>query len=167
MLGVVPESRGFYNWMTAGEYLSFFASLYIIKKNEAKERIEALLVKVDLISNKNKHIGAYSRGMKQRLGLARAMINNPRILILDEPTLGLDPKGQEDMHNLLRELNKSGVTIFYSSHVLQEVADLCHKVAIINHGQLVAEGNLPELLQSTKSATLTEVFLSLTQDEHD
>jgi len=161
-LGVMPESRGFYDWMTAMEYLSFFANLYGIAKGHASERITHLLSKVDLSSNKRKRIGAYSRGMKQRLSLARALINNPQILILDEPTLGLDPQGQEDIQNLLRELNADGATIFYSSHLLHEVSNLCSRIAIINYGRLVAQGTVQELMQMTKSQNLTEVFLTLT-----
>ena len=164
LIGVVPESRGFYDWMTGQEYLSFFAGIYQVGD---KERISKLLEEVDLSKNKNKKISAYSRGMKQRLGLARALINNPELLILDEPTLGLDPQGQEDIKNLLKKLNESGTTIFYSSHLLPEVENLCSRVAIINEGKLMAQGTIPELKASTKSQTLTDVFLTLTKTNHD
>jgi len=162
VLGVVPESRGFYDWMTAVEYLSFFANLYGIAKDLASEKITHLLSQVDLTSSRCKRIGAYSRGMKQRLGLARALINDPQILILDEPTLGLDPQGHEDIQRLLKELNSTGVTIFYSSHLLHEVSNLCSRIAIINRGRLVAQGTVQELMKTTRSQTLTEVFLTLT-----
>jgi ABC-2 type transport system ATP-binding protein len=167
MLGVVPESRGFYGWMNAEEYLSFFAALYAIDGAEAQARVSNLLGKVGLTSYRNKRIAEYSRGMKQRLGLARALINNPSILILDEPTLGLDPRGQKDIHSLLRDLNAGGVTVFYSSHVLNEVAELCNTVAIINHGRMVAEGSVADLLHSTRRESLTDLFLSLTDDENN
>jgi ABC-2 type transport system ATP-binding protein len=165
MLGVVPESRGYYDWMTAREYLSFFASLYKIPPTDIPARIEKLLSRVGLTNSRNKKISTFSRGMKQRLGLARALINQPRILILDEPTIGLDPQGQEDIQNLLREVNSDGVTIFYSSHLLHEVSDLCSRIAIINHGCLVAQGALTELMKMTESQTLTEVFLTLTNSK--
>src|ERR1700682_3847618 len=116
--------------MTAVEYLGFFANLYGIK--EPEQRINELLSEVDLLKRKKSRIGTYSRGMRQRLGLARALINNPKILFLDEPTLGLDPQGQEDIQSLLKQLNQQGVTIFFSSHLLNEVANLCSRVAIIN-----------------------------------
>ncbi len=167
LLGVVPESRGFYDWMNGLEYLTFFASLYEIPKENIKEKVIRLLEQVDLLKNKSKKIGAYSRGMRQRLGLARALINDPQILILDEPTLGLDPKGQQDIQRLLKQLNKNGVTIFYSSHLLDEVSKLCSRIAIINEGRLVAQGTLQELIQNTKSQTLTDVFLSLTNPNND
>ncbi len=165
ILGVVPESRGFYDWMTAKEYLFFFANLYGLQKTAASERVTHLLSQVDLKKNKHKRIGAYSRGMKQRLGLARALINDPKILILDEPTLGLDPQGQEDIENLLRELNSRGVTIFYSSHLLHEVSSMCSRIAIINQGSLTAQGTIQELMQTTKGRDLTEAFLALTDSK--
>ena len=164
-IGVVPESRGFYDWMTGEEYLLFFAELYQIAGS--REKVAKLLEETDLLKNKNKKIGAYSRGMKQRLGLARALVNDPKILILDEPTLGLDPQGQEDIKNLLKKLNLAGVTIFYSSHLLPEVENLCTKVAIINQGKLVAQGTIEELKKRAGAETLTDVFLKLTSIKHD
>ena len=163
IIGVVPESRGFYDWMTAVEYLGFFADLYGIK-DDKKERVSALLSEVGLMRRRHSRIGTFSRGMRQRLGLARALINRPRILFLDEPTLGLDPQGQEDMHRLLNGLNAEGVTIFFSSHLLNEVSDLCSRVAIINNGSLVAAGTLEELRDATglNGRTLAEIFLHLT-----
>jgi len=156
IIGVVPESRGFYDWMKAEEYLRFFAALYGLKGSSEVETVESLLEQVDLAKDAKKPIGAYSRGMKQRLGLARALVNSPRVLFLDEPTLGLDPQGQEDIGNLLRNLNRQGVTIFYSSHLLHEVSELCSTIAIINKGRLVAQGTMGELQKRTK---LNEAYL--------
>jgi ABC-2 type transport system ATP-binding protein len=147
IIGVVPESRGFYDWMTAFEYLQFFSTIYGIKKSLQSESIQLLLNQVGLLNRQTDKIGTYSRGMKQRLGLARALINNPRILFLDEPTLGLDPQGQEDIQNLLTELNREGVTIFLSSHLLHEVSDLCSRIAIIDKGKLIIQGTMDELQQ--------------------
>jgi len=165
LIGVVPESRGFYEWMTAKEYMLFFAQLYNIPNPHKK--IDELLGKVNLSERKNSTITTFSRGMKQRLGLARALINNPEILFLDEPTLGLDPQGQEEIQNLLKQLNKSGVTIFLSSHQLNEVSNLCSKVAIINKGRLVVQGTIEELQKKTKLAgSLKDIFLALTNNNH-
>ncbi len=161
-LGTVPESRGFYEWMNAIEYLSFFATIYGVPKNKITKKINQLLSQVVLTEHKHQKIGTYSRGMKQRLSLARALVNDPQILILDEPTIGLDPKGQEDIENLLKELNKQGVTIIYSSHILPEVSNLCSRLAIINHGHLVAQGTVNEIIKSAGSKDLTEAFLNLT-----
>ncbi len=150
LIGVVPESRGLYEWMTALEYLQFFANIYGIKGRAQTEIVESLLSQVDLTARKDSKVGTYSRGMRQRLGLARALINKPQILFLDEPTLGLDPQGQEDIQNLLRQLNREGVTIFLSSHLLHEVSNLCSRIAIINNGKLVVEGSMNELRQKTR-----------------
>jgi ABC-2 type transport system ATP-binding protein len=161
-VGVVPESRGFYDWMTAHEYLAFFASLYGVSDHAT--RIAALLDKVGLRERTHDTIKTFSRGMKQRLGLARALINDPKVLFLDEPTLGLDPQGQEAVQRLLRELNASGVTVFFSSHLLEEVADLCSRVGIIDHGRLVAQGTVAELRSQAGVAdgSLKDAFLALT-----
>jgi len=165
MIGVVPESRGFYEWMTAKEYLLFFAQLYNIPCPHKK--IDELLGKVNLSERKNSAIATFSRGMKQRLGLARALVNDPKILFLDEPTLGLDPQGQEEIQNLLKQLNKNGVTIFLSSHQLNEVSNLCSRVAIINKGRLVAQGTISELQKKTNLAgSLKDIFLALTNNNH-
>lgn len=147
IIGVVPESRGFYDWMTAFEYLQFFSTIYGIKKSLQAESIQLLLDQVGLLNRQTDKIGTYSRGMKQRLGLARVLINNPRILFLDEPTIGLDPQGQEDIQNLLTKLNREGVTIFLSSHLLHEVSDLCSRIAIIDKGKLIIQGTMDELQQ--------------------
>ncbi len=164
IIGVIPESRGFYEWMTAKEYLEFFAQIYSI--DDIKEKVSKLLEQVGLTDRANSTIKTYSRGMKQRLGLARALINNPKILFLDEPTLGLDPQGQEDIQELLKNLNKQGVTIFYSSHLLNEVSDLCTRIGIINHGSLVAEGTIDEIQtkMGTSGQSLKDIFLSITKE---
>jgi ABC-2 type transport system ATP-binding protein len=162
LLGVVPESRGFYEWMTASEYLYFFANLYGVPKKNQEKLITALLSEVDLLKRRNSTIGTYSRGMKQRLGLARALINDPKVLILDEPTLGLDPQGQLMMQQLLKKLSAAGVTIFLSSHLLDEVSRLCSRIGILHQGRLIAEGTIEELKQKTNLKDLTEVFLHLT-----
>jgi ABC-2 type transport system ATP-binding protein len=165
IIGVMPERRGFYDWMTGEEYLTFFAKLYNITKTETL--VTRLLEQVQLVDRRRSRVGAYSRGMKQRLALARALINDPQILFLDEPTLGLDPRGQEDIQELLHNLNQQGVTIFYSSHLLHEVSALCTRIAIINHGKLVALGTISDLQQEAHSpeSNLTDLFFILTKDD--
>jgi ABC-2 type transport system ATP-binding protein len=163
-IGVMPERRGFYDWMTGEEYLTFFAKLYSIIKTEVL--VTKLLEQVQLADRRRGKVGAYSHGMKQRLALARALINTPQILFLDEPTLGLDPRGQEDIQKLLQELNRQGITIFYSSHLLHEVSALCSRIAIINHGKLVASGTISDLQQEAHSpdSNLKDIFFILTND---
>ena len=161
-IGVVSESRGFYDWMSGEEYLDFFAALY--GTADRRQRVQGLLTDVGLADRGRTPIGTYSRGMKQRLGLARALVNSPRILFLDEPTLGLDLRGQEDVQQLLKRLNEGGVTVFYSSHLLPEVAHLCSVIAVINRGRLAATGTLAELERQTGSGDLRDVFMALTND---
>jgi ABC-2 type transport system ATP-binding protein len=164
-IGVVPEGRSFYEWMTAEEYLYFFANLYSVPKDKQVTLIDTLLTEVDLSKRRHSRIGTYSRGMRQRLGLARALINSPRLLILDEPTLGLDPQGQEDVQKLLKKLNAGGVTIFLSSHLLDEVSRLCTRIGILNNGRLLVEGTESQIREKThmKDKNLTEIFLHLTR----
>ncbi len=146
IIGLLPESSGFYSWMNAREYLVYFAALYKIEEQIAKKRIQNLIEKMGLATKSTVPIGYYSRGMKQRLGLARTLINEPKIIFLDEPTLGLDPKGQQDIQRILVDLNRENhVTIFFSSHALNEVSSLCNRIAIVNKGRLVAEGSIDEL----------------------
>jgi ABC-type multidrug transport system ATPase subunit len=165
IIGVVPEGRGFYEWMTADEYLSFFANLYDVPREKQTDLIDSLLTEVDLAKRRHSKIGNYSRGMRQRLGLARALINSPQLLILDEPTLGLDPQGQESVQKLLKKLNSEGVTIFLSSHLLDEVSRLCSRIGILNNGRLLVEGTENEIREKTdqKDKNLTEIFLHLTR----
>jgi ABC-2 type transport system ATP-binding protein len=151
--------------MTADEYLSFFANLYSVPKEKQSALIDSLLTEVDLAKRRHSKIGTYSRGMRQRLGLARALINSPQLLILDEPTLGLDPQGQESVQKLLKKLNSEGVTIFLSSHLLDEVSRLCSRIGILNNGRLLVEGTENEIREKTnqKDKNLTEIFLHLTR----
>ncbi|MFL6488858.1 MAG: ATP-binding cassette domain-containing protein [Nitrososphaera sp.] len=146
IIGLLPESSGFYGWMNAEEYLTHFALLYKIDSDVARKRTKDLLEKMGLAEKAFAPISYYSRGMKQRLGLARTLINEPQIIFLDEPTLGLDPRGQVEIREVLLELNREkGVTIVLSSHALGEVSSLCNKIAIIDHGQLIAQGDIDEL----------------------
>jgi ABC-type multidrug transport system ATPase subunit len=161
-IGVVTESRGFYDWMSGEEYLDFFAALYRI--GDRARTVRQLLADVGLADRGGTAIATYSRGMKQRLGLAQALVNSPRVLFLDEPTLGLDPQGQEDVQQLLKRLNQGGVTVFYSSHLLHEVAHLCSVIAVINRGRLAAEGTIAELQRKTGSEDLRDIFMTLTHE---
>ena len=143
-VGVLPESQGYYGWMTGEEYLSYFADLYGVRN--AGRRARKLLDEVGLGERGGSPVGGYSRGMRQRLGIARAMVHSPKILFLDEPSLGLDPKGQREMNDLIRRLGRDeGVTVFLSSHLLSEIEDLCTRFAIVREGRLVAEGDRAEL----------------------
>jgi ABC-2 type transport system ATP-binding protein len=142
-VGVLPEQNGFHDWMTAADYLAFFARLY---GREAPARdIAGRLGAVGLAPRPGQPVGTFSRGMRQRLGLARALIGNPDLLILDEPTNGLDPRGRREIHDILLGLAAEGAGILLCTHLLDDVERLCHRVGIIAGGRSVAEGAIAEL----------------------
>lgn len=143
--GVLPEQNGFYDWMTAADYLVFFAQLYECERTPRE--IQDRLAQVGLELRPRQTIGTFSRGMRQRLGLARALIGNPELLILDEPTNGLDPRGRREIHDVLIALSRRGVGILLCTHLLDDVDRLCHRVGIIGHGRTIAEGTVAELVR--------------------
>ncbi|KRG16314.1 ABC transporter ATP-binding protein [Lederbergia galactosidilytica] len=146
-VGYLPDNVGFYTNMTGIENLLFTARLNGIPKVEAKERATQLLKKVGLSYAADKKAGEYSRGMRQRLGLADVLIKNPEIIILDEPTLGIDPEGVRDFLQLIQELNqKEKITVLLSSHHLHQVQQVCDRVGIFVDGKLLAQGNIEELI---------------------
>ncbi len=144
VVGVLPESQGYYGWMTGEEYLAYFGKLYGVA--DSRSRARSLLEVVGLAERGQTPVHGYSRGMRQRLGIARAMVHSPRVLFLDEPSLGLDPKGQREINELIRHLNRdNGLTVFLSSHLLSEIEGLCTRFAIVREGRLVAEGDRAQL----------------------
>lgn len=148
IIGVVPESHGYYYAMTPREYLQYFAALFDPHENAAR-RIDYLLERVGLAEKRSVPIGQFSRGMKQRLGVAKALINRPRIIFLDEPTLGLDPRGQHEIQQLLLEINRTDrITIFITSHLLKDIEVLCNRVSIVQHGTLVEQGSIAQLRET-------------------
>ena len=150
-IGVVSEKQFLYKEMTAAEYLNFFGDLYQVS-NKAK-RIDGLLEQLELDKVKGRRLGVFSHGMQQKVGFARAFLHDPDLFILDEPILGLDPRGIEQVRNLILTANQKGKTVFISSHLLSEVERLCHKVGIINQGRLLAEAGMEKLKKRLADAT--------------
>jgi ABC-2 type transport system ATP-binding protein len=150
-LGVLAEQNGFYDWMTAEEYLGFFAQLY--GRRPPTVELRDRLARVGLAPRPGQRIGSFSRGMRQRLGLARALIADPALLILDEPTNGLDPRGRHEIHNILIELADRGVGILLCTHLLDDVDRLCHRIGVIVEGRTVAEGAIADLVRTTGHLT--------------
>lgn len=142
-VGVLPERGGFYDWMTAERYLAFFAELY--GRSLTPTELRHLLDRVGLSPHPRQVIGSYSRGMQQRLGLARALLTEPPLLILDEPTSGLDPRGRRDIHDILIALAESGVGVLLSTHLLDDVDRLCRRIGILVEGRTVTEGHVADL----------------------
>ncbi len=149
--GVLPEPAGFYDNLTARQNLRFYASLYGLKGKELEDKINSTLELVGLPNARDMKIGKFSKGMKQRFGLAQAIVHDPRVLIFDEPTAGIDPQGAEDYRNLVKELKSRGKTIFMTSHILPEVEAVCDRIGIIVNGEMKISGNVDELVdQYTK-----------------
>jgi len=140
-VNVLPESHGFYGWMWAEDYLRFFGQLYGLNLSAADCRMH--MEQVGLDSADRRPIRTFSRGMKQRLGIARALVNDPEVLFLDEPTNGLDPKGRREIHDLLLHLNREkGMTVVISTHILDDVERLCNRIGILYNAIIQYEGPL-------------------------
>ncbi|MEM1509830.1 MAG: ABC transporter ATP-binding protein [Thermofilaceae archaeon] len=144
-LGLLPENYGFYEYMTAYENLEYFGRLDGIAENELKQKIREVLEIVGLNEWANAKVKGFSRGMTQRLALAQALLKDPLLLILDEPTLGLDPQGTAMFKDLMEKLVKNGKTVLISTHLLHEIGHICTHAALIRKGKLIAHGSLDEL----------------------
>ncbi len=143
-LGYLPENPNFYGWMSGEELLLFVGRLFGVRGAELRDRVDVLLKEVGLHEAGKRKISGYSRGMKQRLGMAQALINNPSVLLLDEPCSALDPIGRMEVLNMIRRLGRE-TTVFMSTHILADVDRICDSVAIINRGRLVAQSGIEEL----------------------
>jgi ABC-2 type transport system ATP-binding protein len=159
-IGYLPELTYYYKFLTAEELLRFYARVFALPSGDANRRIDQLLKLVELDHARNRLIKTYSKGMQQRVGLAQALINNPDLLILDEPTSGLDPLGRMKVREIIQRLKNEGKTVFFSSHELGEVETVCDRVAIINQGELKAEGRVADLTEEHQ-ANLERVFLNI------
>ena len=162
-LGYMPDVMGVYDNLTVEEYLQFFAGAYRLDKKQWPTLITGLLELVGLDVKRNAMVDSLSRGMKQRLSLARALIHDPEVLVLDEPASGLDPRARIDLRNLLAELRAMGKTIIISSHILSELAEMCSHVAIMEAGSILASGTPREIATAYKPGR--EVFVKLATGE--
>jgi len=170
-VGCMPENIGFYSDMTARENLQYVGRLNALSDKESKSRIDAALEKVKLADEADKLVGAYSRGMRQRLGIAEVLIKNPRLVILDEPTLGLDPEGINSMLQLILSLSREEkISVLLCSHLLHQTQKVCDRVAIMDKGKLVAKGAIEELagegIQAEgKKLSLEDIYMRYFQEE--
>lgn len=158
-LGFVPDFYSFYDSLTAFENLEFFSALSRIPKGERKGRIFELLKFFGLEERANSKVGEFSHGMKQRLVIAQALLPHPKLLILDEPTVGLDPRAQFEIRELIKRISQEGITTFISSHLLFEVEDMCNKVGIINLGRLTKVDSIQNLKAEISAKTGIEVWI--------
>lgn len=152
IIGYMPDFFGVYDNLKVDEYLEFYSDLAGIQYREAKSIISDLLDLVELNSKKNEYVDSLSRGMKQRLCLARSLVHNPKLLILDEPASGMDPRARVQMKRILRELGKMGKTILISSHILPELSELCTNIGIIEKGRMVESGTVDEIMKKSISS---------------
>lgn len=146
-IGYLPEEPAFYNWMTGKDYLSFVGQLFHLPYAEIRKRCQELLELVDLTSAASRRIGGYSRGMRQRLGIAQALMNRPAVLFLDEPCSALDPLGRAEVLQTLVRLKEQATTVFMSSHILGDVERVCDVVGIVDKGKLIVQSGVDELRQ--------------------
>ncbi len=159
-IGFLPEESYLYKYLTARETLDFYGQLFKLPARVRKMRIEALLDMVGLKAVANRTVGTFSKGMARRIGLAQALINDPELLILDEPTTGLDPLGTRQIKDLIIELAKRGKTVLLCSHLLADVEDVCSRIAILYGGKVQAEGNVQNLLRHSDKTEITTGRLS-------
>jgi ABC-2 type transport system ATP-binding protein len=145
-VGFLPENPYFYRHLTAAETVRFYGKLCGMRGRKLKERIGELLELVGLQDARDRRLRGFSKGMLQRIGLAQAMVQDPRLLVLDEPTAGVDPTGSRQIRDLILELKNRGITVFLCSHLLEQVQQVCDRVGIIHQGVLVNEGRLDELI---------------------
>ena len=151
-IGYLPDFFGVYEDMRVREYLEFFGAAYGLKNPKRKAIMEGVLELTDLAGKRDAIIGTLSRGMQQRLGLARVLVHDPKVLLLDEPASGLDPRARIEMRGLLKELQRMGKTILISSHILADLADLCNKIGLIEKGKLLYAGSLEEAMERVQTA---------------
>ena len=154
LMGYMPDFFGVYDDMKVIEYLEFFAAAYRIKGPERRRKCDQVLELVDLGYKRDALVTSLSRGMTQRLGLARVLLHEPQVLLLDEPASGLDPRARIEMRELLKELRNMGKTILVSSHILPELADICNKIGIIERGKLLFDGDVQSAIRQVRQHTV-------------
>ncbi len=160
LIGYMPDFFGVYDDMKVIEYLEFFAAAYRIKGAQRKKVCDEVLELVDLGYKREAFVTSLSRGMTQRLGLARVLLHDPQVLLLDEPASGLDPRARIEIRGLLKELRKMGKTIMVSSHILPELADICNKIGIIERGELLVNADVAEVMRQVRQQTVLQIVVA-------
>lgn len=165
LIGYVPDFFGAYEDMAVQEYLEFFAAAYNIHGDQRKRVVGDVLELTDLTYKRDALVDSLSRGMKQRLSVARVLLHDPKVMFLDEPASGLDPRARIEMRELLKELRRMGKTIIISSHILHELAELCTTVGIIERGELLFHGSIEEIVKKTRQGTRVEIRVGSHQEK--
>ncbi|MBA4686148.1 MAG: ABC transporter ATP-binding protein [Candidatus Galacturonibacter soehngenii] len=161
-LAYIPDNPDLYEHLTGIQYLNFICDVFQVSLRERTQRIEKYANDFEITGALGDLISSYSHGMKQKLAIISAMVHQPKLLVLDEPFVGLDPKASLQLKNMMREVCEQGSAVFFSTHVLEVAEKLCNKIAIINHGKLVVSGDTKQLV---KEQTLEELFMEVSGDE--
>ena len=164
-MGVVPQEIALYEELSAYENLMFWGGLYDIPKPELKTNVNKTLEIVDLVNRKDDRIKTFSGGMKRRINIACSLLHNPRILVLDEPTVGVDPQNRNHIFEVIERLNNEGMTIIYTTHYMEEAERFCDKIAIIDVGSIIAQGTLKELRKISDVKDLLTIKLADADNE--
>lgn len=164
IIGYMPDFFGVYDNMQVIEYLEFFAAAYRIKGPERRKICNDVLDLVDLGYKRNELVTSLSRGMTQRLGLARVLLHDPQVLLLDEPASGLDPRARIEIRGLLKELRSMGKTIMVSSHILPELADICNKIGIIERGELIVNADVDDVMKQVRQQTVLKIDVATNRE---
>jgi ABC-2 type transport system ATP-binding protein len=167
--GFIPDRPFIYEKLSGKEFLTFIAKLHRMESARLRRRIDELLEYFELANWQDELVEGFSHGMKQRLVLCAALVHEPRILIVDEPMVGLDPKGARTIKDLFRSLAKNGTTVFLSTHSISVAEEVCHRIGIIQKGHLIAAGTMADIYRLThgQDSNLEDVFLELTQQQDD
>lgn len=163
-IAYIPDNPDLYEHLKGIDYLNFIASVFDMSKEERKTKIEEYAQKLDIYKDLNTVISSYSHGMKQKLALVAGLIHNPKLMLLDEPFVGLDPISSHSFKEIMKQLASQGVTIFYSTHVLDVAEKICSHVAIIKQGKLIKHGTMQEV---TSDDSLENIFLELENEKHN
>lgn len=162
LIGVCPQDTAAYSFLSGRENVELFGNLHTMPKEKLKKSTDALLEKMSLAEDANRRFGKYSGGMKRRINLIMALVHDPEIAFLDEPTVAMDPQSRHAVWDFIRELKDRGKTIILTTHYMEEAEELCDRVGIIDHGKLIALGSPKQLKDKFKAKDLEEVFIGLT-----
>ncbi len=161
-LGVCPQDTALYPYLTAEENVALFGELYSVPKDQLSQRVDYVIEKVGLSDNSGRRVAKFSGGMKRRVSIAMALVHDPKIVFLDEPTVGMDPQSRRAVWDFVMELKDAGKTVLLTTHYMEEAEELCDRVGVIDHGKLIELGSPDDLKSKYKAKDLEEVFIRLT-----
>lgn len=164
VIGVVPQEIALYNELSAGENLKFWGGLYNVPESELKARMDELLKWFGLYDRRNDKVGSYSGGMKRRINIAAALLHRPKVLFMDEPTVGIDPQSRNCIYEVIEKLHRDGMTIVYTTHYMEEAERFCDRIGIIDEGRIIAEGTLDDLKKSKAIKEVISITFSKLSD---